>query len=531
MMRHIALLVFIFFFTFSFSQEKQADPPRLVVGIKIDGLQHNHLLKMWNYFTPGGFRQIVSESAFTEKMLHNIVSAGSASDVATIVTGTYPFFHGVTGNSYFNRLDNQVVSTLNDKNQSGIGTKDKYSAFRLLSSTISDELILSNPQSQVHSIAIEPEDAVMLGGHAATSATWIDDAARKWVTTTYYSRGLSRWADAMNADGTFLRLATEKWTPSASVSTYTFPTAKGSRTVPFSYNPTDRREGNVVQTLLKNTPSANALVAELAKTIFDRELLGADKNTDMLLLQFTVKLPNQIGSSLSTAEQEDMYIRLDRNLQSLISSFNSKIGAGNVLFFVVGSATDYHSPVELGNNQIPAGLFNADRALALLNTYLMAVYGQEKWISGYYGKNIFLNRKKIEEKKLNLSEFQNRISEFMIEFEGVQAAFAVSTLINFSGDASDVRTKFRNSYHKNTSGDIVLTLMPGWVEVDNKGRVVGEANNPMASVPFYLFGNGIKPHRILNARTIDIAPTITDFMKISAPNASVGVSLEVTAPK
>ncbi|NLI71751.1 MAG: alkaline phosphatase family protein [Bacteroidales bacterium] len=525
--RHLFTILLLAAFFHCFSQEKPADPPRLVIGIKIDGLQANHLHRIWRYFTPDGFRKIAAESAVAEKMHHNIVSAGNSSDAATFITGTYPFFHGVCGDNYYSRFDNQVLSVLHDKNQAGIGTKEKISAHRLLASTISDELILSNPLSQVHCVAIEPEDAVMLGGHNATSVTWIDDVANRWVTTTYYSKGLSRWADLMNVDGSFKRIISERWVPSAAVSTFINPTAKGSRTIPFSYNPTSRRKGYSVKNMIRNTPAANSLVTELGRTIFEKERLGTDKNTDLLLLQYTVKIPNQVGSSLATAEQEDMYIRLDRDIQSLLSFASSKIGAENLLVFVVGSGTDFHSPIELGKNQIPAGFFNADRALALLNTYLMAIYGQEKWVTGYYGKNVFLNRKKIEDKKLNLSEFHARITEFMIEFEGVQAAYSASNIINYAGETNDMYSKFRNSFHKNTSGDIVLTLMPGWVEVDNDGRVVGEANSPQSFVPFYVMGKGIKPQQILNANTIDIAPTLAYLMGIPEPNASIGKVLYV----
>ncbi len=520
-MRHIFIIILFSFSLICFSQEKQTEPPRLVVGIKIDGLQADHLQKMWKYFTPGGFRKIVSESASFERMQHPIISAGNAADAATFMTGTLPFYHGVSSDYYFSKADNQVISILFDKNQNGIGTRDKFSAHRLLTSTLTDELILNNPLSQVHSISLNAEDAVILGGHTATSVSWIDDAANRWATTTYYSRGLSRWADLINVDGTFKRLSEEKWVPSASIPTYNNPTAKGSKSVGFSYNPLEKQVGN--KTLLKNTPAANSLVTELARNIIEKEQLGMDKNPDVLMLQYTVKAPNQIISSLNTAEQEDMYIRLDRNLQTLLSVLTSKIGSDKLMVFVIGSASDSHSPVELGKNQIPAGLFNADRAMALLNSYLMAVYGQEKWISGYYGKNIFLNRKKIEEKKINLYEFQNKITDFLVEFEGIQAAYSVQNLLNFSGEPTDVRSKFRNSYHKNTSGDIVITLMPGWVEVDGKSRVVGDANNPQVFVPFYLMGKGIKSQQLSGEyKTTDIAPTISSLLRISIPNAAIG---------
>jgi hypothetical protein len=49
--------------------------------------------------------------------------------------------------------------------------------------------------------------------------------------------------------------------------------------------------------------------------------------------------------------------------------------------------------------------------MALVNTYLMAIYGQDRWIEGYYGKNIFLNKKKDEEKKLNFREIQQQVAD------------------------------------------------------------------------------------------------------------------------
>ena len=160
-MRYKFFFIFLLFFTFAFSQEKSQESPRLVVGIKIDGLQASHLHKMWKYLTPGGFRKILSESMVVERMQHNIVSAGNAADAATYMTGTYPYYHGVSGDFYFSRADNEVISILYDKNQTGIGTKNKFSAHRLLTSTFTDELMLNNSLSQVHSIAIRAEDAIV----------------------------------------------------------------------------------------------------------------------------------------------------------------------------------------------------------------------------------------------------------------------------------------------------------------------------------------------------------------------------------
>ena len=524
-MRNKSLLLFIFISSISFAQIKTEEPPRLVVGIKVDGMQTSHIQKLWKYFTAGGFRKIISEGTILEQMEHPIVSAGNSSDVATVLTGTVPFYHGISGDYYYDREDKEIKSMLYDEDQVGIGTREKLSAHNLLTTTLTDELMLASPQSQVHSIAINPEDAIMMGGHTATSVTWIDDVQNKWVTSGYYTKGLSRWADQMNVNGGFRSISSADWTPFSSISSYLNPTASGSKSASFRFNPLDKGK-NSTQSILRNTPAANSLVAELAQTIAVKEMLGEDKYTDALMLQFTVKTPNQTTSSLTTAEQEDMYLRLDRDIQNLMSSLTSRVGSDKVLFFLTGGSEDLHSPVELGNNRIPAGYFNANRSLSLVNSYLMAIYGQEKWISGYYGKNIFLNKKRMEEKKMNIPEVLERTAEFLMEFEGIQAAYPINEIINYAGSSIDVRSKYRNSYHKNTSGDIVITLLPGWVEVDDKNQLVGTANAPRVYIPFYLLGAKIKPQKVnVACQTIDIAPTLARLLGIPTPNACMGKSL------
>ena len=524
-MRNFLILLFSFLCIVSQAQIKTEEPPRLLIGIKVDGMQNSHIQKLWKYFSAGGFRKIITEGTVVEQMEHPVVSAGNSADVATIFTGTVPFYHGITGDYYFDREDKEIKSILSDENQVGIGTREKFSAHKMLSSTITDELLLTSSQSQVYSIAINPEDAIMMGGHMATGVTWIDDSMNKWVTTAYYAKGLSHWADLMNVNGSFNSIASTDWVPFSSISSYLNPTVKGSKSVPFRYNPLEKGK-NPARSILRNTPAANNLVTELAQTIFDKEALGADKYTDALLIQYTVKVPGQLTSSLTNAEQEDMYLRLDRDLQNLISSISSRVGSDKVVFFLTGGTEDLHSPVELGNNRIPAGYFNANRSLSLVNTYLMALYGQEKWISGYYGKNIFLNKKRIEEKKLNFEEVKSRTAEFLLEFEGIQAAYPINDIVNFTGNSVDVRSKYRNSYHKTTAGDIVITLLPGWVEIDDKNQVVGTANTPRVYLPFYLYGARVKPQKIsTDCKTTDIAPTLAYLLGLPLPNACIGKSL------
>ena len=150
----------------------------------IDGLQQSHLEKMMNSFDPGGFKLLVQQGAKLSNVSYNIVSAGNAADIASVVTGSVPFYNGVVGNRFYNRLSDKVQSIIADDQEIGIGTSETVSAHNLLSSTVLDELMMSFPgRAKSYAVAIQPEDAIMLGGHTAGRVAWIDDVFLKWVTT------------------------------------------------------------------------------------------------------------------------------------------------------------------------------------------------------------------------------------------------------------------------------------------------------------------------------------------------------------
>lgn len=510
------------------AQTSRTNQPRLVVGIMVDGLQQNHIDALWNYLDPNGFKKIISKGANCQNLTYNIVSAGYASDIAAALTGTTPNYNGVIGDNYFNTKSHNIESILTDENQVGIGTSQKLSAHYLLSSTILDELMLAYPKkSKSYAIAIEPEAAIMMGGHTANSVAWIDDSNLKWVTTGYYADGLSRWADDMNVNGEFKTNATRSWEPLFNINTYLNRPAKEDKKAGFHYEPNSRSNKRSTSTIIKNTPAANRLVTDLGiKTLINAQL-GLDVYPDMLMLEYTVRTPNEKTSTLQTAEKEDIYLRLDKDIQTLLLNIESKVGLDKTLVFVFTNQSDIHSPTELGENKIPAGYFNARRSTALLSTYLMAIYGQEKWINGYYGKNIYLNKQKIEEKKINLREMQQTIADFMLEFEGIRAAYPITKLLNENGGVDSEMGRIKNSSHKRSMGDVVISLLPGWIEVDDKNLAVGESNSIVSYSPAYFYGWKIQPQTIMkNYHITDIAPTLSKIVNIPVPNAATGKPIE-----
>ncbi len=504
------------------------DRPRLVVGIMVDGLQHTHLQQLWTRFNANGFRRLVSAGVSFSDMTSNTASYGNAADLATFFSGTVPYYHGITGDRVWHPSTNEVSSVFQDKTQTGIQSHLQLSARALEASTWVDELMMAGrTRSKSFVVAINAEDAIAMGGHAATGAVWLDEVHLRWGSTDYYSGGMPWQAAQMNSANEVKETADRNWQalffPRTYLAALSEPNLKD-----FNYKPSDKQKGSGSASILKTTPMANTLVADLAAKLLKEHELGKDMHTDALLLQFTVRTPGGETSSLNSMEKEDMYLRLDNAVQELIANAETAAGAGNVLFVLYGSQTDTHTPADLQRFNFHAGYYNSFRSMALLNSYLMAIYGQEKWVKRYYGRHIYLNRELIEEKGHDFRKFQQLVADFVSEFEGVQNAWPLYQLLQLPVHPDTEMARLRNSVHRKTAGDVVILLKPGWLETDDQNRPVGESGSLNTRFPVYISGWKIAPQLIRESRKVtDIAPTLSGLLQLPAPNASIGKEIVI----
>jgi hypothetical protein len=89
----------------------------------------------------------------------------------------------------------------------------------------------------------------------------------------------------------------------------------------------------------------------------------------------------------------------------------------------------------------------------------------------------------------------------------------------------------RNSFHKLSGGDVVISLLPGWLEVDNQNNPVGETTSINSQIPLFFYGWRIPRQQINSVHYItDIAPTLSHILGIPFPNASIGSVIEALIP-
>ena len=176
--------------------------------------------------------------------------------------------------------------------------------------------------------------------------------------------------------------------------------------------------------------------------------------------------------------------------------------------------------------RLPGGDFKPDRCEALLNMYLMAIYGRENWIKKYHNEQIYFDRKLIEDKGINYREFQEKAADFLIQFSGVQDVVTSYQMLH--GAYNEAIQVYKNGFHRDITGDLFIELQPGWRIVSPKKLTNHERvrANSMAA-PAIFFGNNLKPQKV--SRVIDateIAPSVTHRLRIRAPNASTSKILQ-----
>lgn len=506
--------------------EAQQQAPKLVVCITVDQLRGDYIEYFYNTFGERGFKRLMNDGIVYKNIRFDFSNLDEASAFATLFTGSNPCFSGITGDKKYDFEYERELPILNDPAYLGNYTKDNYSPNALISSTIGDELkIASKGRSDVYSIAPNPQSAILSAGHAANAAFWIDNTNGKWATTTYYNT-VPWYVERYNSGNESLpaRIQQMVWTPSLPPERYdAFPYILDD--VPFKYT-FNAKERHCYENL-KTTPFVNKEINRLAIQFIEYAGFGTRNCPDMLSVTYYAGNYRGNMNKEYTREIQDTYYQLDQDIEKLLDTIDKKVGLDKTLVVFTGSGY-YKSEEEYSDDlRINRGEFHPKRCVALLNMYLMALYGQEtKWVTGYYDNQIFLNRKAIEDAKMDLADFQQKAADFVQEFSGVQAAttgHAIQT-----GDWNESTASFRHGTHHLSRGDIIIELQPGWqLNYDNPQEKVKIIRNNATITPLVFLGCGIKPERIYReVKATEVAPSITYILRIRPPNASQSMPLQ-----
>lgn len=503
-----------------------ADPsrPRLVVGIMVDQLRTDYIEYLQGLFGEKGFRRLMKDGAFLKDVDFKVPGLDKVSGTALIYTGGYPRHNGVTAAMKYDPARQDMVPSLNDPSIIGNFTSETYSPSGLRFSTISDEVAIDGAGlGMVYSIAPDPQQSIIMAGHAGNSAFWINENTGRWATSTYYKDAPALLTQRNYSNPVSSRIDTMVWKPALPISRYPgLPAQKRQFDFKHTFPTSDRS----VYRMYASSPLVNTEITDVAVMYLKDLKIGQRGDAiDMLNIGYTAAPYKYVKDGDYRLELEDSYVRLDGQLSRLFEAIDKYVGLDNTLIYVASTGYYDDSVEDDSKYRIPSGMFSVKRALSLLNSYLVARYGNGDYVDTYSKGHVYLDRKKIEEKKLNLEEVAAAARDFLVKMSGVSDAYTMGDIMTSALPSMEA---LRLGTDPKTGGDVVLDFNSGWTVVDdtrfpNDTQVIRSA---MVQTPVFILAPSIEPAVI--STTVDataIAPTVSSILRIRSPNGSASKPL------
>lgn len=503
--------------------------PKLIIGIVVDQMRNDYVYRYWNRYGNGGFKRLIQSGYYFKNAHYNYVPTYTGPGHSSIYTGTTPRIHGIIANEWFDKQNGVMQYCVDDDNASSVGTpsgEGKKSPHLQISSTLGDELkISSNGKSKVYGIALKDRSAVLPAGHAADAAFWYDDSTGYFVSSSWYLKTLPDWVNNFNATNLPKQYLQKGWSTLYPLESYTAslqdnnpyekaPNKKDSPVFPYDYAKQIAASNFAI---LKATPYGNTITKDMAIACLKNEKLGKDDYPDILAVSFSS--PDIIAHSYGprSVEVEDVYLRLDKDLEEFLKVLDAEVGNGNYLVFLTADHGGADVPAHLHDEQIPAGYLKAEDVNKRVKLFLQQQFGDSALFLNGSNEQIFLNEKLLA--KHNRENVEQQLSNFLLNITGVAEAYPSHTIKNGGFDKRDLRLLIQNGFNHKRSGNVVYTLQPAWMDYGKKGTTHGAAYSYDTHVPLVFYGSGIKSGESFSyTRITQIAPAIAEVLKISKPN-------------
>jgi predicted AlkP superfamily pyrophosphatase or phosphodiesterase len=538
-MRKVIAVLFLLssFFKGVQAQGLENKKPKLVVAISIEHMRADYLNRYWDTFQNGGFKRLVNGGAVFENARVDVHNLKPATVISTLSTGTYPSEHGIIADKWYQQLTQKEIFAVNDSYYLTLGSDSEegcVSARQLKKFTLGDVMKQqSNFQSKVFSVALNATAAVLSAGHNADGSFWFDVSNGKMITSSYYMEQFPDWIVEFNdkkMPEVYLEREWDLLLPIESYKAgfnddYILENGFWNRwnTFPYDLKVISKKQENPYE-LLKATPFGNRLIKDFAVQLVDQQQLGKDENADLLNITFSTLDYANKWFNPSSMEVQETYLRLDQEIASLLTYFDKSFGKDNYLVVLTsGSTSEYPVKVLKDEFNFDAGEFSPQSAMALLRSYLNALYGVGDWLVMYNEEQVYLNHNLIEKKEKSLNEMREAAASFLNQFSGVKSA--VPAHVIESGNLNNPRFRsLEQGYCVQRSGDVLLLLDQGWYPTYRYHQVDYSTEN---RVPLIFYGMFIKPGVHNQAvETIDVVPTISRIINITPPDDANGQVLD-----
>lgn len=504
--------IWIFLLTFFLIGVKchAVEPPKLIVFVVVDELGNNELNFLQSEFSKTGFNGLAKEGHRFMSMISTDFSGYPGTRVTSLFTGTTPSRHGVIGERWMMDYQKGEFNVPPSVDSASLHKAVFYNQSRSLADylksyyghkSLSVGFSLNAPW-MIHSLGYSPHHFFTFD----MSKGIFFDALQSDSTEV-------RWLHRFNSTIPHNALLKNQWGPVKDISNYFEYKNQKDKTKEFrSFFYNMKGSESSLYKNVASSPSGNTLLRDVVVSYLANSELGKDEVPDLLTICFTTQPFVETPSVWLPVEKEDMLLRLDQNLSSLIEFLDYQYGSENYLMALTAASSSAEEKQIAGKQNTNSGFVDQKKIGALLNFYLMALHGQGKWVLGVYDHQIFLNRQLINQSALSLKEVQEKSALFVMEMSGI--ARAIPTFEMMLMPPAD--EPFKSNFFPLRTGDLFYSLKPGWEANHVEAFGVQSSVSGGNLVPFILRGWGVNPGVTIEKENINnVVPKLLEQMGIS----------------
>lgn len=463
--------------------------PKLLILIIAEQFRQDYLDRNDRLLGAGGFRRLMDEGAYFPDCRCS-ASTFTSSALATLATGCWPDVHGIVADHWFDRSARNPAPAR---------------AEALLSGTLAAQ-VASLSRSRVFLCGTEERNAALLQGEAAAKVFFTGQGGQ------YTTHGEApAWLIEYNRLHPLENVHDAKW----------MALGAGVGVPPLRNLTYDSAHPDRFFMLYRSSPFAQAAQFELVRELIARERLGQGDTQDLLIVSLGALnwLGYEVGADSPLVDQ--MVLHLDREIEVTLEGLNKVPGAGT---YALAFTAPHGAPRAPDSARRPRLAVSGEALARSIERALAERYDTATskllYVEKYVYPFLYLRPEVLRGR--NARE--------------VRATAAMAALANPSvagyytadGDCShhgDWERRFRNSFHTQRSGDLMLSYQPECVEDYGAGRGIsyGSLYNYDTRVPLMFYGPQFRAGVFEDAvEAVDVAPTLARLAGAAPPSSSTG---------
>ncbi|MES2163656.1 MAG: alkaline phosphatase family protein [Pseudomonadota bacterium] len=522
--------------------------PKLVVVLVVDGLPNEQVQRYRDQFGQGGkggLRRMLDQGASFSNahQAHGITV--TAIGHSAVLTGAYPYVHGVIGNNWIDPITKKSVYCTEDTNYTYIGEETKPSdgtaPTRLKVDTLGDQLrYATGSRSKVVTVSGKDRGAILLAGKTGTAYMYMDKSGN-FASSTFYMKAHPAWVQQYQAGKPQDRYYGKSWTPLLPEAAYAGDASEDLNQVkagthnrlPYAYYSESGEIDAGYYSSLKTGPFLDQLTLDFARAAVEGENLGRNPAGVPDLLGVSLSAHDYVNHAFGPESKmsHDHLQRVDRMLGDFFNYLDQRIGMDNVLVVLTADHGFPNTPEFSRTQHIDAQRIDGDKLMKALDQHLSEKFGGAKLLSAWSLPNIHLDYAQIDKSGLKREDVENAAARYLLAQNGIVEAYTRTQLESGAANTTRIATLMRRAWNREASGDLMVVTKPYWYfGTGASGTSHGSPYAYDTNVPLMIMGKRwIKPGAYGQyAEVVDIAPTLANLLHVRPPAGAEGRVLTET---